>query len=140
MIDAIQNVIQPLLADYLAWALMGVLAWFLRWLPAKWRVEVEARHREALHRALNTGIGLVIDTIQKDPRIAVPDAAIGRIVGYVKASVPGAIRRLGPSQEMLETMARAKLQAELDAAFGRDRLAEALKDAGLPAVKPGADA
>ena len=132
MIDAIQNVLQPLLADYLAWALMGVLAWFLRWLPAKWRVEVEARHREALHRALNTGIGLVIDTIQKDPRIAVPDAAVGRIVGYVKASVPGAIRRLGPSQEMLETMARAKLQAELDAAFGRDRLAEALKDAGLP--------
>ena len=60
MIDAIQNVLQPLLADYLAWALMGALAWFLRWLPAKWRVEVEARHREALHRALNTGIGLVI--------------------------------------------------------------------------------
>ena len=57
MIDAIQNILQPLLADYLAWALMGVLAWFLRWLPAKWRVEVEARHREALHRALNTGIG-----------------------------------------------------------------------------------
>ena len=52
MIDAIQSILQPLLADYLAWALMGVLAWFLRWLPAKWRVEVEARHREALHLSL----------------------------------------------------------------------------------------
>lgn len=136
MIDFVQGVLQPIFADYLTWAILGIVAWFLRFLPAKWRVEVEARHREALHRALNTGIGLVIDTIQKDPRIAVPDAAIGRIVGYVKASVPGAIRRLGPSQEMLETMARAKLQLELDAIMGRDRLTEALQQAGVPALKP----
>lgn len=135
MIDFVQGVLQPIFADYLTWAVLGIVAWFLRFLPAKWRVEVEARHREALHRAISTGIGLVIDTIQKDPRIGVPDAAVTRVVGYVLGSVPDAIKRLGPSQEQLERMARAKLQLELDTIMGRDRLAEALRDAGLPAVK-----
>lgn len=136
MIDIIQNILQPIAADYLAWAVFGIVGFFLRNLPAKWRVEVEARHREALHRAIDTGIGLVIDAIQKDPRIGIPDAAVTRVVGYVLGSVPDAIRRLGPSRQQLERMARAKLQKEIDAIMGRDRLAEALKDAGLPAAKP----
>ncbi|RMC34441.1 hypothetical protein [Paracoccus alkanivorans] len=68
--------------------------------------------------------------MQKPPAVAVPDRAIGEIVDYVCMSVPGAIRRLGPSQAQLEQMARAKLRERLDAITGRDRLSEALECAG----------
>ncbi|SIS98613.1 hypothetical protein [Paracoccus saliphilus] len=130
IIDSIQNILQPILVDYAVWLILGVLAWFLRRLPERWRIEIEAKHRDALHSALNTGVGLAIDALQKHPSIAVPDRAAGEIVSYVRRSVPGAIRRLGPSQGQLEQMARAKLQERLDAITGRDRLTEALRDAG----------
>ncbi|RMC29670.1 hypothetical protein [Paracoccus alkanivorans] len=127
IIDSIQNILQPIIVDYAAWLILGALGWFFRRLPERWRIEIEAKHREALHRALHSGAELLIDTIQKHPAVAVPDRAIGEIVDYVRMSVPGAIRRLGPS---LEQMARAKLRERLDAITGRDRLTEALERAG----------
>lgn len=130
MIDFVQSIIQPILADYLTWAILGAAMWFLRFLPARWRVDIEARHRQALHQAIETGIGLVIDTLQKDPRVAVPDAAVTRVIGYVTGSVPDALRRLAPSQEQLQHMVVSKITQRLDAAAGRDRLAGALRQAG----------
>lgn len=130
IIDSIQNILQPIIVDYAVWLILGVLAWFLRRLPERWQIEIEAKHRDALHSALNTGVGLAIDALQKHPSIAAPDRAAGEIVSYARQSVPAAIRRLGPSQEQLEQMARAKLQERLDALTGRDRLSEALREAG----------
>lgn len=127
IIDSIQNILQPIIVDYATWLILGALGWFFRRLPERWRIDIEAKHREALHRALHSGTELLIDTLQKHPAVAVPDRAIGEIVDYVRMSVPGAIRRLGPSQEQLEQMARAKLRERLDAITGRDRLSEALE-------------
>ncbi|WP_232845005.1 hypothetical protein [Paracoccus onubensis] len=130
IIDSMQNILQPIIVDYAVWLILAVLAWFFRRLPERWRIDIEAKHREALHWALYTGVGLVIDNLQRHPSIAVPDRAASEIVDYVRRSVPGAIRKLGPSQKQLEQMARAKLQERLDAITGRDRLAEALERAG----------
>ena len=102
----------------------------MRFLPERWRLDIEARHREALHKALDTGVGLLIDTMQKHPTIAAPDMAIGVVLEYVDRSVPDALRKLAPSRKHLEDMARAKLQARIDAMTGRDRLKEALDAAG----------
>ena len=133
MIDSIQNIIQPILVELLLTLILAVLAWFLRLLPERFRVDIEAKHRAALHSALDTGVGLLIDTMQKHPTIAAPDMAIGTVLDYVERSVPDAIRRLGPSRAQLEDMARAKLQHQVDAVLGRDRLTEALKNAGVDA-------
>ncbi|RNF35379.1 hypothetical protein [Paracoccus methylarcula] len=130
VIDSLQNILQPIIVDYAAWLILGALAWFFRRLPERWRIEIEARHRDALHLALNSGVGAIIDTLQKHPSVAVPDRAIGEVVDYVRSSVPDAIRRLGPSQAQLEQMARAKLRERLDTIFGRDRLTEELRYAG----------
>lgn len=130
MYDHIQAAIQPVLVDYAVWLILGAFAWLMRRLPERFRLDIEARHREALHRALDTAAGLVLDTAQMHPAIAIPDAAITRGLGYVQASVPRALRKLGPSPEMLSDMMRAKLQDRLDAITGRDRLAEALRQAG----------
>lgn len=133
MIDSIQNIIQPIVVELLLTLILAVLAWFLRLLPERFRVDIEAKHRAALHSALDTGVGLLIDTMQKHPTIAAPDMAIGTVLDYVERSVPDAIRRLGPSRAQLEDMARAKLQQQVDAVLGRDRLAEALRQAGVDA-------
>lgn len=132
MIDIIQNIAQPIIVDLLLTLILAIIAWLMRKLPERWRLDIEARHREALHKALDTGIGLAIDTMQKHPTIAAPDMAIGTVLDYVERSVPDALRRLAPSRAHLEDMARAKLQQQVDAIMGRDRLAEALKRAGAP--------
>ncbi len=44
--------------------------------------------------------------------------------------MPEAIRKLGPSRAMLEDVARAKLQAQVNAITGRDSLSYALRNAG----------
>lgn len=130
MIDIIQNIAQPIIVDLLLTLILAIIAWLMRKLPERWRLDIEARHREALHKALDTGIGLAIDTMQKHPTIAAPDMAIGTVLDYVERSVPDALRRLAPSRAHLEDMARAKLKQQVDAIMGRDRLAEALKQAG----------
>ena len=135
-IDSIQSIIQPILVELLLTLILAVLAWFLRLLPERFRVDIEAKHRAALHSAIDTGVGLLIDTMQKHPTIAAPDLAIGTVLDYVERSVPDAIRRLGPSRAQLEDMARAKLQQQVDAVLGRDRLAEALRGAGVDAQLP----
>ena len=135
-IDSIQSIIQPILVELLLTLILAVLAWFLRLLPERFRVDIEAKHRAALHSAIDTGVGLLIDTMQKHPTIAAPDMAIGTVLDYVERSVPDAIRRLGPSRAQLADMARDKLTQQVDAVLGRDRLAEALRQAGIDAQKP----
>ena len=130
--DTIQSIVQPILVDYAVLLLAGGAAWFFRFLPAKWRLDVESKHREALHKALNTGVGLMLDTIQLHPGIAAADLTVSQVVQYVKNSVPDALKKLGPSEAQLVDMARSKLQQKIDEVAGRDRLSEALARAGAP--------
>lgn len=136
-IDSIQNIIQPVLVDLLLMLALAIISWAASFLPARFKLDIEAKHRAALHSALNTGVGLAIDTMQKHPTIAAPDMAIGAVLDYVERSVPDAIRRLGPSRAQLEDMARAKLTQQVDAILGRDRLTDALADAGAPVPAKG---
>lgn len=137
MIDMIQNIVQPILVELLLTTILLAASWLMRRLPERMRLDIEARHREALHRALDTGVGLVIDTLQKHPAVAVPDRAVAEIAGYVHRSVPDALRRLAPSQAQLEAMARAKLQEHMEALTSRDRLVDALNQVpGVRAHRP----
>lgn len=135
-LDSIQNIIQPIIVDLLLMLVLAIIGWAASFLPARFRLDIQQRHRDALHAALSTGVGLAIDTIQKHPTIAAPDMAIGVVLDYVERSVPDAIRKLGPSRAHLEDMARSRLQQQVDAVLGRDRLAEALRQAGVDAKKP----
>lgn len=137
IIDSIQGIVQPVIVDLLLAATLGTIAWFMRKLPERWRIDIEAKHRDALHSALNTGVGLVIDTVQKHPGVLAPDLATTKIVDYVNRSVPDALKKLGPSRAQLEEMAQAKLQQQVDALLNRDRLAEALRSAGVDARRAG---
>lgn len=130
------DTLQSIIVDLLLMLVLAIIGWAVSFLPARFRLDIEARHRDALHKALDTGVGLAIDTLQKHPAVAGPDMAIGAVLDYVDRSVPDALRKLAPSRAQLEQMARAKLQRQVDAMIGRDRLTEALRQAGAAAQKP----
>lgn len=135
MIDSIQSIVQPIIVELLLSLVLAIIGYAFSFLPARFRLDIQQRHRDALHSALNTGVSLAIDTAQLHPSIAVPDRALAEVINYVERSVPDALRKLGPSRAMLEDMARAKLQAKVDEIMGRDRLADALRQAGAPVQK-----
>lgn len=135
MIDAIFDALQPVIVETLLTLVLAAIAWMMRFLPTWMQREIEARHRQALHSALNTGVGLALDALEAgirlNPALATADASIGKILEYTNRSVPDAIRKLGPSRDMLTDMAKAKVQEWL-ASKGIDPLAAALRDAGAP--------
>ncbi|MDO5631117.1 MAG: hypothetical protein Q4G22_04695 [Paracoccus sp. (in: a-proteobacteria)] len=73
----------------------------------RWGIEIEARHREALHSALMSGIRAAI---LKGLR---GDAAVDMAIAHATASVPDALSRLQPSADVLISIATAKLEEVL---------------------------
>ena len=96
-------------------------------------LDMEAKHREALHSALTSGAQLALK------HELTGKAAIDLILRYVVSSVPDAIKGLGASHEVMTDLAKAKIeqvaQAKAKEAAGAavDALTGALRKVGLPA-------
>ena len=99
--------VTPLLIDLLAIVLMAALTWAAAWGKRKFGVDIEAKHRDALHSALMTGARLAAARRLTGP------GALQLIMDYVRKSVPDAMATLAPSQEVLTDLADAKLQEAL---------------------------
>lgn len=72
-------------------------------LKERWGIEIEARHREALHSAIDSGIQMAIGRglIGKD--------AVSAAISHAAKSVPDALARLDPAMTVLNNIAEAKL-------------------------------
>lgn len=93
----------PSLMELIGIALTGLLAWVARAMQRRWGIEIEARHREALHWALFTGIRTALAR-------GLPEAqAVDLAIGYARESVPDALQALRPTEPVLTNLARAKL-------------------------------
>ncbi len=66
-------------------------------------IQIEARHREALHSAIMTAARLAV------ARDLTREVAIEFVAAYARASVPDALKRLSPSAEALDALIRSKL-------------------------------
>jgi hypothetical protein len=111
--DNIQTILQPVLAYWFEIAILALLGFLGRHAPAALKVFIEKIDRDALHKAINTGIENVLDILDDymtDDQIFI---AIDKIVMYIHGSVPDALRRLAPSEDQLRIMVRAKIQAKL---------------------------
>ncbi|AZB57580.1 hypothetical protein EBL89_20190 [Cereibacter sphaeroides] len=88
------------LAGVVLTALIGLAAVrFQRWTG----IQIEARHREALHSAIMTAARVAV------ARGLTRDVATEFVAAYVRASVPDALKRLSPSAETLDALVRSKL-------------------------------
>jgi hypothetical protein len=86
-------------------ALLGIL--LIRastYASARWGIEIEARHREALHSAIMSGIRAALTKGLSG------QAAIDAAIVYANDSVPDALEALGPSFETITALAEAKLR------------------------------
>ena len=99
--------VTPLLIDLLAIVLMAALTWAAAWGKRKFGIDIEAKHRDALHSALMTGARLAAARQLTGP------GALQLILDYVRKSVPDALATLAPSQAVLTDLADAKLQETL---------------------------
>ncbi|MWP40293.1 hypothetical protein GQY15_22405 [Rhodobacter sphaeroides] len=72
---------------------------FQRWTG----IQIEARHREALHSAIMTAARLAV------ARKLTPDAATEFASSYVRNSVPDALKQLAPSADTLDVLVLSRL-------------------------------
>ena len=85
----------------------------------KFGIDIEARHRDALHSAIMTGVRLaLVNGMSKE-------AVVTAALDHARLSVPDAINALGAGKTVLVNIAEAKLQE----AAG-DALTAALRKAG----------
>lgn len=98
------DAITPHLVEILGLILTAVIGWAATKASAKWGLDIEAKHRDALHSALMTGARLAL------ARQLTVAAAVDLILGYAKTSVPGALKKLNPPRSVLENLAKSKLE------------------------------
>jgi len=94
----------PLILTAVAAVLTQALTAAARVARERWGIEIEARHREALHSALMSGIRAALS------RGASGTAAIYEAIDYTRNSVPDAMASLNPSSGVLRELAEAKLR------------------------------
>ncbi|MGC9447649.1 hypothetical protein [Cereibacter johrii] len=93
----------PSLLDLAGVALTALIGFatvrFQRWTG----IQIEARHREALHSAIMTAARVAV------ARGLTRDVATEFVSAYVRTSVPHALKRLSPSAETMDALVRSKL-------------------------------
>ncbi|MGR3593128.1 MAG: hypothetical protein ACU0B9_07440 [Limimaricola soesokkakensis] len=105
--DAFLTALMPHLLELLAAILTLIIGWLAACARARWGVEIEARHREALHSALMSGVLRAAELGWE--RDVIADEALA----YARQSVPDAIRALGAPDSVLRQLAEAKIREAL---------------------------
>lgn len=79
-------------------------------------INIEAKHREALHSAIMTGVnaGLAkVSDLIGGKAVDVKSSAVAEAVNYVLGAVPDAVKFFGLTEAKLSEMVTAKLQGQL---------------------------
>lgn len=100
--------LMPHLLEIFGVVITILIASLVQTLKARFGIEVEARHREALHSALLSGIRAALG------RGLLGQAAVDDALRYVLDSVPDAITALNPNANVLTDLAAAKLREVME--------------------------
>lgn len=108
LLSQLQSEILPLMLQVIS-AIVGlIIAWAAATAKQRWGIEIEGRHREALHSAIMSGIRAAL--LAGMPK----QAAVASALAHVRVSVPDAIAALKPTDAVLTGLAEAKLKEALD--------------------------
>jgi len=97
----------------------GLITWLATWLRDKFKIEIEAKHREALHQAIMTGLMLALKKagIEKEGLSLMSATQKREIVdvalAHVNTSTPDALKGLNTTttSTAVNNIANAKLEA-----------------------------
>lgn len=104
MLNEIWEAAAPSVVELTASILMLVLTWASFKARQLFGLNIEARHREALHSAVMSGVRAALEG-----NLTGADAA-QMAVDYARSSVPDAIKYLGAQDGVLMRLAEAKMQ------------------------------
>ncbi|WP_406646832.1 hypothetical protein QEZ52_00220 [Aliisedimentitalea scapharcae] len=93
--------LEPTILEALSVLLMAVIVYVSNLIRRKTGLDIEARHREALHSAIMTG---VLAAIKEGPDEA-KEMLVQKAIGYARVSVPQAISHFGPDNFILRRLA-----------------------------------
>ena len=105
------DAVQPVVVTVAATATTAIVGWLLAELKAKWNIDVDQAHRDALQTALTNAAGFV----WAKTRATVPDhfdvksPLVAEGIRYVIASAPGALAHFGLTSDQIATKLVAKL-------------------------------
>ncbi len=102
--DLIKAAVIPHVLEIISIMLASMVGWAANTARKKWGIDIEAKHRDALHSALMTGAQLAMQ------RGLTGQEAINQILQHVQISVPHAVIGLDARTEVLGNLAQAKLQ------------------------------
>lgn len=111
MLEEIATALTPLILQGAAALLTILLAWATLTLKRKLGLDIEARHREALHSAIMSGVQAALDGTP--PAKIIEDAVV-----YARRSVPDAIAALSAPDSVLRKLAEAKMMEAMGRVFG----------------------
>lgn len=94
----------PVLLQLVGLVLAGLIGQAAQAAKARWGIEIEARHREALHSALLSGATAAIT------RQLGWDDAKEAVLAYLRRSVPEALAALDPDYQVLDDLVQGKLR------------------------------
>ena len=117
--ETILNAVVPQLLEIVALILAAVLTWAAAKAKAKWGIDIEEKHRLALHSAIMTGVRLALAKGMDGPSV------VTAALDHARLSVPDAINALGAGKTVLINIAEAKMQEA-----AQDALTQALRKAG----------
>lgn len=106
VLTGILTAITPHIIELVSLALAAILAWLAAWLKLKFKIDIEAKHREALHSALMTGVRLAL---ARYGATASKGVVLGAAVDYAREAVPDAIKSLKVPDAKLSEIALSKL-------------------------------
>ncbi|HEV7293124.1 MAG TPA: hypothetical protein VGN79_12465 [Devosia sp.] len=113
----------PIAAEIVLTVLGLAGLWLVKLLRDKWKIDleaayraVEARHREALHSAVATGLGSAVSKYGSGLQLDVGSPAAAHVIQSVIDSVPDAVKTLKPTDNWILKAAAAK-QAETTILF-----------------------
>ncbi|MFD1913788.1 hypothetical protein [Halodurantibacterium flavum] len=106
--DTILAAMMPYILELLGLIITCLIGWMAARFHARTGVEIDARHREALHQAIMSGIRAALARGKSHP-----DNIAEEVTAYVTRSVPGAMKRLAPPPEVLGNLISGKVREVL---------------------------
>jgi len=107
------DVLEPHLLEILSMIITAAISMAALYLRRWTGIEIEARHREALHSAIMSGVE---SALQHGPGKAA-DQLVDEAVAYARKSVPDAIARLAPDNVILRRLADRYVRTALERAL-----------------------
>ena len=117
-IGGLYATIRPYLADLVGLAVLAVIGVATKFIKEKFGIDIEAKHREALHSAAVTGLNTALskfDIKAAGVTIEVKNRLIAEAANYAIKAVPDAIKffKLDERRDDLKAIIEAKLQVAL---------------------------